>query len=187
MFKEEILENERRQKIYSVIKKNPGLHIRELQRTLDIPLASLQYHLNYMTRRNVIYEEKTEHYTRYFTTPFDAEDKKILTALRQKRLREIVLLILINKKAKYRLIVESMRLPKSTVSLYLRTLVDNDIVERAKIGYENIYTLKDEDRVSKILIAYKSSFVDKLVDKWASTWLENGFEKAKTEDDKEPV
>jgi len=48
MFKEEILENDRRRKIYTVIKKNPGLHIRELQRVLDIPLASLQYHLNYM-------------------------------------------------------------------------------------------------------------------------------------------
>jgi predicted transcriptional regulator len=183
MFKEEILENERRQEIYSVIKKNPGLHVRELQRTLNIPLASLQYHLNYMARRNVIYEEKTEHYTRYFTTPLDAEDMKLLTVLRQKRLREIVLLILVNKKAKYRFIVESMALPNSTVSLYLRTLLDNNIVERAKIGYENIYTLKDEERVSKILIAYQSSFVDKIVDKWAATWLENRSEKGKTKDE----
>ena len=84
MFKEEILENERRQKIYAAIKKNPGLHIRELQRLLDIPLASLQYHLNYMARRNVIVEEKAEHYTRYYCTPLDPEDKKILSVLRQK-------------------------------------------------------------------------------------------------------
>jgi len=184
MFKEEILENERRQKIYATIKKNPGLHIRELQRVLDIPLASLQYHLNYMARRNIIIEEKAEHYTRYYCTPLEPEDKKILSILRQKRIREIVLMILTSQKAKYRFIVETLKLPTSTVSFYLKNLVENNIIERTKIGYENVYTIKNEDRVAKILIAYQSSFVDTLVDKWASTWLENRLGKEKVQDEK---
>ena len=185
MFKDEILENERRGKIYATIKKNPGLHLRQLQRIMCIPLASLQYHLNYMTRRHVILEEKSEHYTRYYSKPLEAADKKVLSVLRQKRLREIVLVILISKKAKYRFIVQTLKLPPSTVSFYLKYLVDNGIIERTKIGYENIYTLKDEDRIAKVLIAYQSSFVDKIVDKWASTWLETRFNKAKS-DEEEP-
>jgi predicted transcriptional regulator len=175
MFKDEILENERRQKIYATIKKNPGLHIRELQRVLDIPLASLQYHLNYMARRNIIVEEKAEHYTRYYCSPLDPEDKKILSVLRQKRIREIVLIILVSKKAKYRFLVEELKLPTSTVSFYIKTLIDNNIVERTKVGYENVYTIKNEDKIAKILVAYKSSLLDTLVDKWAATWLENRF------------
>jgi predicted transcriptional regulator len=182
MFKDEILENERRQKIYATIKKNPGLHIRELQRALDIPLASLQYHLNYMARRNVIVEEKAEHYTRYYCTPLDPEDKKILSVLRQKRVREIVLIILVSKKAKYRFLVDELNLPTSTVSFYLKTLIDNNIIERTKIGYENVYTITNEDRITKILIAYQSSLLDILVDKWAATWLENRFGKDVKED-----
>ncbi len=179
MFKDEILENERRSKIYAIIKKNPGLYLRELQRMIDIPLTSLQYHLNYMSRRHVILEEKSEHYTRYYTKPLEAADKQVLSALRQKRLREIVMVILVNKKAKYHSIVQALKLPASTVSFYLKYLLDNDIIERTKIGYENIYTLKDEDRIAKVLIAYQSSFLDTIVDKWAGTWLENRFGKSK--------
>lgn len=181
MFKEEILENQRRQKIYATIKKNPGLHIRELQRVLDIPLASLQYHLNYMARRNIIVEEKAEHYTRYYCTPLDPEDKKILSILRQKRIREIVLIILVSKKAKYRFIVEELKMPTSTISFYLKTLMNNDIVSRTKVGYENVYFVKNEDRIAKILIAFQSSLLDTLVDKWAATWLENHFKIEKEE------
>ncbi len=184
MFREEILENARRQKIYAIIKKNPGMHIRELQRMLDIPLASLQYHLNYMSRRNVIVEEKSEHYTRYYSNPLDPEEKKLLSVLRHKRLRELVLIISVNKKAKYRLIVEELKIPTSTASFYLRCLVESGIVERTKVGYENIYTIKDEDRIAKILIAYQSSLLDTLVDKWASTWLENRFGKNNQNEEK---
>ena len=184
MFKDEILENEKRHKIYETIKKNPGLYIRQLQRTLGIPLSSLQYHLNYMARRNVIIEEKSKHYTRYYCKPLEPEDKKVLSVLRQKRLREIVMIILVSKKAKYRFIVQTLGLPASTISFYLKHLFDNHIIERTKIGYENVYTLKDEDRIAKILIAYQHSFLDTLVDKWAIAWLENRLGKDKSKEEK---
>lgn len=187
MFKDEILENKRRSKIYAAIAKNPGLHIRQLQRILNIPLASLQYHLVYMARRKVVLEEKSEHYTRYYCKPLEAEEKKVLLILRQKRLREIVMIILVNKKAKYRVIVQTLKLTPSTVSFYLKYLLDNGIIVRTKIGYENIYTLKDEDSVAKILIAYQPSFLDTLVDKWASTWLENSFGKGKSKEKEEEL
>jgi predicted transcriptional regulator len=73
-------------------------------------------------------------------------------------------------------------MPTSTVSFYLKTLLDNNIIERTKIGYENVYTIKNEDRLAKILIAYQSSLLDTLVDKWAATWLENRFGKDKKEE-----
>lgn len=181
MFKEEILENQRRHEIYETIKSNPGVYIRELQRIMNIPLASLQYHLNYMARRNVIIEEKAEHYTRYYCSPLDPEEKRILSVLRKKRLREIVMIILVSKKAKYRTIVETIKLPASTISFYLKCLLENGIVERTKIGYENVYTIKDENKIAKVLIAHKSSFLDILVDRWASTWFEPNLNEKKTE------
>jgi len=183
MFKEEILENERRRRIYATIKKNPGLHIRELQRVLDIPLASLQYHLNYMARRSIIIEEKSEHYTRYYSKALDPEDKKILSILRQKTMRDIVLIIMVNKKAKYQFLVENLTIPTSTVSFYIKCLLENNIIERTKIGHENLYTLKNEDRIAKVLIAYQSNLLDVLVDKWANTWLENRLVKDKPKEE----
>lgn len=177
MFKDEILENERRRKIYAAIEANPGIHLRELQRVLDMPLATLEYHLSYMARRKIIFGETDKHLKRYYTKPLDPEDKKVLSALRQKRMREIVLIILANKKVKYQFLSDSLKLPHSTLSFYLKYLVQNNILARDKIGYENLYTVQDEGRVAKVLTAYKSSFLDKLVDKALSTWLETRFRK----------
>jgi len=175
MFKNEILENENRRKIYTVIVSHPGIHLRELQRVLDIPLTTLDYHLSYMSQRNVVLREKNGAYMRYYAKPFDENDKLLFSALRQKRMREIVFLVLLNQKAKVKLLVDKLNLPRSTLSFYLKYLVEHNILEREKIGYENFYTVIDEDRIAKILITYRSSFIDKLVDKALNTWLETRF------------
>jgi predicted transcriptional regulator len=175
MFKDEILENEKRRNIYSIIEANPGIHLRELQRITNLPLATLEYHLNYMTRKKIIIREADTHYTRYYTKPLDPEDKKILSALRQERMREIVLLTATSGKAKFQFLMDHLDLPRSTLSFYLKYLVDHNILAKDKIGYENIYTIKDEDRIAKVLIAYRSTFLDKLVDKALATWLETRF------------
>ena len=179
MFKNEVLENENRRKIYGVIEKNPGTHLRELQRILDMPLTTMEYHLSYMVRKKVIYSETDSQYKRYYAKPLDREDRKVVSALRQKRLREIVLLVLSNEKAKYQFMSEYLNLPRSTLSFYLKYLVDKGILAKEKVGYESLYTVKDEDRVSKVIIAYKASFLDKLVDKTLNTWLETYSEEDK--------
>lgn len=181
MFKNEIIKNERRREIYSFIKANPGFHLRGLQRVLSIPLTSLEYHLSYMARKQIIFEEKNGNYMRYFCAPLVPEDKKVLLALRQNRLREIVLIVLSNKKAKYQFLVESLKLSHSATSLCLKHLVDENILERTKVGYENLYTIKDEDRVFKILTAYRLGFLDKLIDRTLNTWMETGLAKEKPE------
>src|SRR5512136_1064090 len=106
MFKEEILENDNRRKIYTVIEDSPGIHLRELQRILDMPLTTLEYHLSYMTRKKILFPETEGHHKRYYTKPFDPEDKKVLAALRQKRMREIVLVVLENGKANSQMLTE---------------------------------------------------------------------------------
>jgi len=172
MFKEEILENENRRKIYVVIEGSPGIHLRELQRVLNMPLTTMEYHLSYMSRKKIIYSETDTHYKRYYAKPLDDEDKKVLSALRQKRLREIVLLILSSGKAKYQFMADYLKVPHSTLSFYLKYLVDNGILLKEKVGYETIYTVKDDDKVVKVLVAYKASFLDKLIDKAVAMWLE---------------
>jgi predicted transcriptional regulator len=173
MFKDEILENENRRKIYRVIEANQGIHLRELQRVTNLPLTTLDYHLTYMARKGIIYSETEGHFKRYYTKPLDNQDKKVLSALRQNKLREIVLFVMSNKKVKYQLLSEYFKLPHSTLSCYLKSLVDNNILIKEKIGYETIYIVKDEDRVAKVLVAYKKSVLDMIVDKTLSAWLES--------------
>ncbi len=175
MFKDEILENERRRKIYALIEANPSVHFRELQRMTDMPLATLEYHLDYMVRKKIVFAESDAYHKRYYTKPLDAADKKMLSTLRQARMREIVLTVLANTKTKYQSLGECTKMPHSTLSFYLKHLIDNNILVKEKIGYDTFYTVRDEDRVVKVLIAYKSSFTDKIVDRTLKTWMETRF------------
>lgn len=175
MFKDEILENQNRRRIYALIDESPGIHLRELQRISEIPLTTLEYHISYMIRKKIVFAETQDHHKRYYTKPLDPEDKKVLSALRQKRMREIVLVVLESGKAKYQLLAERLNLSHSTLSSYLKYLVNKNILAKEKIGYENLYTVREEDRVAKVLVAYKPSFLDKLVDTALDTWMETHF------------
>jgi len=179
MFINQILENENRRKIYQIIESNPGIHLRALERRLDIPLSTIDYHLNYMVRRKIISREPSQNgdgrLTRYYTQPFDDHEKRILAALRQKRFREIVFYILQQQNAGFKTLHDQFPLPRSTLSFYLNYLVDHEILVRERVGYEYQYTVKDVDRVAKILIAYRSSFIDRVVDKAMNAWLDTNF------------
>jgi predicted transcriptional regulator len=178
MFKEEILNNDRRRKIYNFVKKNPGNHLRSLQRILKMPLSSLEYHLDYMVRKRIIIREKDGRFTRYYVEKMKPENKNMLSVLRQKRFREIILIIMSRYKVKFQDLLEMLEIPPSTLSFYLKHLLNYNIINREKIGYENIYTIKDNELVSRVLITYKSSLLDRLIDKAIHTWIETQYGKS---------
>jgi len=178
MFKEIILENSRRKKIYRLIKKNPGLHFREIHRRLKIPSSSLEHHLNYMIRNKVVYDRKDGGYVRYFCEPLSKEYQKIISALRHKKLREIVTILIEKEDVKYQELKDFLNLSSSTLSYYLKYLVDNKIITRKKIGYENIYLLCDQ-KTKKVLITYEPSFFSKLAENVINTFIDTDFKKGK--------
>ncbi len=161
MFKDEILENESRRRIYVTIEANPGFNLRRLQKVLSMPLTTLHYHLSYMTRKKIVFAESEGHQKKYYTKRLESEDKRTLSALRQEKMRNIVLVILANKKAKYQFLADRLKLPRSTLCFCLKHLVEKSILTREKIGHENIYTVTDQERVARVLATYKSSFTTK--------------------------
>jgi predicted transcriptional regulator len=170
--KEKVLENERRREIYEFVRENPGLHMREIQRRLGIPLTSLEYHLNYLERKKILVQEEDRRYCRYFVEEHTDDEKRVLSALRQKRLREIVLLILDGEVMCFQELSREIEIADSTLSHYLKLLCDNQIVHKERLGAETCYKLVSEDTVLRSLLCYKSSFVDKLVDKVLEAFID---------------
>ena len=174
MIKEIILENSKRKEIYGFIKRNPGFHLRELQRRLEIPLSSLEHHVDYMVRHQVIYKEKSGGYTRFFAQLPTDEERRLISALRNEKMREIVAIVLDKKDAKFQDLKDDLNLPSSTLSYYLKYLVDHQILDRQQIGYESIYSIQDL-KVRKALVLAEPSFTDKLIDKVLRSFLETDF------------
>jgi predicted transcriptional regulator len=170
--REKILENEHRRKIYAFVKENPGLHMRELQRQLNIPLSTLEYHLDYLEKKEILYLEDDRRYCRYFAENLTEYEKILLSALRQHRFREIILIVLSEEIMCFKELSKEIKIADSTLSIYLRYLSEKGILEREKIGLETCYRIAREDITVKSLLCYRASFVDKLVDRVLESFLE---------------
>jgi hypothetical protein len=57
----------------------------------------------------------------------------------------------------------------------MNKLIAAGAVSSHRIGRETLYQIEDESRIARLLIIYKSSFMDKLVDRALSTWMEKEF------------
>ncbi len=168
---QEILDLDLRKKIYDLVKKFSGCNFHSLKRESNIPIGTLQYHLNYLTRYSLIEIQKDGNKTRYFTREVTTENKKLLMLLRQNNIRTILLFMINHKECSQRDIIDFLRLSPSTVSLYLSKLVKDNIIQ-IKIDKRKItYSLAvKEAGIISLLITYKKSFFDRLVEQTIEMW-----------------
>lgn len=171
--KEKGLELKTRRAIYYHILKNPGLHEREIARQLDMPLSTLDYHLYYLKKRELIHAKSDGHYTLYYITgKIGARDKLILACLRQNVPRRVVIYLLLNKFCTHKELCTHLDLAPSTTSFHLKKLVEKNIINRKEIGRETVFSVIEPDHISDLIISYKKSFLDDAVDRFVDTWLE---------------
>ena len=172
-----------RRKIYNHIRYYPGLHERELSRRLKIPLSTLDYHLHYLKRRGLITTNTEKQNIRYYIVGhISAIDKKILSALRQKMSRKIIIFLLLNNNSSNKDICDHIGLPSNTVSFHLNKLVKLNLIDRNKTGREMIYSTKNPGYISDLIIVYRKSFVDDAVDRFVDTWFKIHPEHIKKKD-----
>jgi len=175
MFRDEVLANTTRRQVYETVNRQPGLHLREIERRTGIPLSTLNYHLDFLVKYDLLERETDGHYTRFYAKDIEEDERKLLTVLRQKTLRNILLELIDREKMSYQELLEHLEIPASTLSFYMNKLLKADTVSLHRIGRENFYTIKNGKKVARTLIVYKSSFLDNLVDNVLSTWMERKF------------
>ena len=169
----EALELDVRRRIYYMIQESPGLHFRELQRTLDMPIGQLEHHLRFLEKQDMVKAKEDRYYLRYFPSKMDTRETRILASLRQEKPRRIVVYLLEHPRTSHKELVEHLDVRPSTMSFYLKDLVEKGVLGKEKQGRENLYWIEDEKRVIELLLSYRRSFLDKLVDRFLEVWLES--------------
>jgi predicted transcriptional regulator len=171
--KEEAIILETRKTIYFYIRDNPGQHLREISRTLNIYLGTLRYHLRYLEEKGVIVGKKEKNLKVYFVTEeISARDKNLAPLLQQKRFRDIILVVVINPRLTHSEIASKLSIKLSTLSKYINVLEVRGIFHHEKIGREKRYYVIDEKMVIDFLLTYKKSFWDSFVDNVLEIYFE---------------
>ena len=166
-----VLELKARRKIYEVVSKFAGSHFREIERKSELPGGTVRYHVFYLLKHGLIKEQKDKNNLRYFPKEFKSENKKLLGLLRQKKIREILLFILLNPNCNHAQIVSAVNVSPSTVSWHLKKLEEDKIVRPIVKGRKTFYNLLvNKEEIINLLISYQESFLDSLVDRVIEMW-----------------
>ncbi len=160
-----------RKRIYELVEKFAGSHFREIERKSKMPYGSVKYHLNYLAKHKLISVVRDGNRTRYYPKQFKLENVKLLGLLRQKSIRNILLILLNQKMCSHKEITYYVKLSPSTISWHLNKLEKEGIISSKEEGRMTYYKLiTKEDEIIPLLIRYKESFLDSIVDNFIEMW-----------------
>ena len=167
------LELDTRRKIFQHVSKKPGAHLRSMEGDLNLAVGQLEYHLSYLIKAGLLSIEDDGFRKGYFvSSEISHSDKPVISILRQKVPRRIIIFILLNPGCSFQELTKEFGVSKSTMSFHLKKLVTNNILVKEKSGRQNVFKVSDPDYLAKLILTYKESFVDRVVDRFASAWVE---------------
>ena len=164
------------------ISTKPGIHMRELERSLGVSLSGVSYHLRILEEQGAIVGISDGHYRRYFSSdlvlPTEArrvtEDDRLLLAECR---RPVSLAILLNLAMEGRMRHGELRKrlgkSKSTTSYHLSRLLASGLVCIVRDSSAESYQLVDRARAVALLVTFSGTLRDH-VDGFADLWLSLG-------------
>jgi len=166
------LELDTRRRVFEFVNRNPGCHLREIQRGLEMPIGLLNFHLGYLETNELLTSKTDRYYKRYYAEGrLSSQEKRILSSLRQENPRRIILHLLLHPSSGHGEMLEVLGFKPSTLSFYLKDLLSKGIVYQRKEGRRRFYTIPEPDMVVRVLITYRPSFLDTLVDRFLDAWF----------------
>ncbi len=159
-----------RKRIYQLIEQFPGVHLRELHRKLGGGKGNLEHHVGYLVKKGLIQVEKERGNKRFFPLGLNDYERQLLGVLRNPAWRKVVIVLLKKKRLNHKRLVEELGLAKSVITRHMQELENRKVVTTCKKGRMKEYALRDSEQMLKVLITYRESFLDQLVDGFIEAW-----------------
>ncbi len=161
----------RKDQILEFVKKNPGHHFRGIQRELRVSTGVLQYHLSSLVKENDLIVRDINGTSCYFPSKAFNEDQfRVLSHLRN-RVRNKILRVLLdgNPRAPAELKKE-LSVSSPTLSYHLALMISDGILEKVLNEKGTSYRVKDIGVFKGLIVEYKESFADKLIQDFVDLW-----------------
>ncbi len=176
---DELLELETRRDIYDLVRREPGLHMREIQRRLDLSIALTEYHLRQLEESDLVTSIMEEGYKRFYPTTgadggelrsLGGEERRMLGLFRQPIPLRVTLFLLNDEPATNSQIADGLGLSRSRLSFHLNKMLRQNVIRKLTRSEGRGYVLVDRGRTLKLLIAHRPSqdMLDECADLWDS-------------------
>ena len=167
---EELVAQPTRKRIVEVVRENPGVSAREIQRRAGLGWGETAYHLDQLTRGGALRRERGGRRDYYFPAEFTWEDRRVFQALRSDPARRLLLELSVRPDRTLGELHATTGLTLSTTSFHLRHLLAQTVVEVHKDGNLHRFRAVRPERLADLLARYRGSFEDRLVDRFLESW-----------------
>ena len=120
----------------------------------------------------MVRSEKDGKFSRFYAVRGEEVDTELMSLLRQESVRRIVLFLMKRRRATLPQISKEVSLSASTTSFHMQKLVQSEMIVQKNYGKKTYFSLKDKDRILELLLTYKKSFLDEVVDNFVDLWEE---------------
>jgi predicted transcriptional regulator len=139
-----------RKRIFDAIVEQPGICIRELERTLNISIGQLTYHLPILVKSGLIVEESDEHFRRFFHFGIDRKGVKLISFFRRDAVKRVIPVFISKKEVTNKDLSQDLGITPSTANWHIKRMRANGLVHEKKKGNKTYYSLKDIEAIKYI-------------------------------------
>ncbi len=137
---EQVLENENRDKIITLILEQPGVHFNEILRELEISAGTLVWHLDILDTFKVIQKQRIGQYLVYYPYIVRNPISKLDLKLRKSRTTLEILQLINDHPGMYQnQIAHRMDLNHKTVKYHIDKLIESELILKKKKGRRNLF------------------------------------------------
>lgn len=152
--------NSRKRALLGIIARNPGIHLRDLERKSGIALGALRNLLDGLMESEIIDEIEANGTRTFFPSRgIEREDRLIVALLRKPHLRSIVELLLEQESMTRKELSNVSGVPRTTLRSHLETLAQSDI-----INLEKSITLIDSNRMNRLLVLTRTGLLERMIE-----------------------
>jgi len=166
LFKQDILQNEKRRKINDYIIENPGAHEREIRKALDLGAYEANIHISVLTKFAFIRNKSYKNKIIFFPLEFPEEKEMEHLLLREMLPQNIYNCIKTHNKLRPSEISEFLNVPYTTIKFHLKELLEAGMLIKIEENQATYYSISEtpikkelpEVPVSKDLVEVKSDY-----------------------------
>lgn len=152
------------------IQNNPGCHLRQIKRDLDLGMGTIQYHLNLLEKQGKINSERQNLHKYYFPIGlFEQNERDILKIMNQETAREILLAILEKKNPTQTDISNHMKISSPSVNWHIKRLVELNLIKELRDGKFKRYVFVVD---TKYIISILKNYHPNIWNNWSNRLAE---------------
>lgn len=166
--------SETRERILHAVERKPGIHFREIARSLDIAPGQVQYHVKRLRRSDAVVAEDHRGRTHYYSPATDAWERRAIAVLRRETARDVAAHLLEHGDCDPADVASSVGVARSTLEWHLDTLVEAGLVEKRDVdGNRVVLVATRPGETAELLATVDPTLAGRLVDRFER--LVDGF------------